>query len=158
MPDRDDEPTRPVTRPEVRTTVTRREERLEPHVELVQAGDVVIRKRVVEEPQTVAVRLAHDELDLTRTTVDRPLQAGEQAVTERGEETVVLVVEERLEVRRVPYVVEEIRVRRRVVHDEREITDTVRKERIEIEPEGEVQLLHSRDVEPPAEAPDKGNQ
>lgn len=148
MTDRD-EPTQELPRPIGRTTITREEERLQPNVERVRVGDVVIRKRVVEEPATVSVRLAHDELDVQRRKLDRPLQPGEQAVTERGEETVLLVIEERLEVRRIPYVVEEVRLRRRIVHDEQQITEPVRKERFEIDVEGEVQL-RTRD-QPPAE-------
>jgi uncharacterized protein (TIGR02271 family) len=118
----------------------RMEERLVPHVERVMAGQVVVTRRVVEEPERVSVTLAHDQLELERNRVDRPLEPGEEPIVTRGEETLLLVVEERLEVRRVPYVVEEIRLRRQVVREEREITDTVRKERFDIRLEGDVRL------------------
>ena len=139
MTRRDDDSTRPDRVVEAHT-LERAEEHLVPHVEQVQAGRVVITKRVVEEPETVRVSLAHDELEVERRTVNRPLAPGEQPVSEQGDETVVLVVEERLEPRLVPYVVEEIRVRRRVVTEEREISDTVRKERLDVRVEGDVQL------------------
>ena len=116
------------------------EERLVPRVETAEAGRVTVTKRVVTEPETVRVELAHDEVELERTAVNRPLDAGEQPVSERGGETVVLVIEERLEPRLVPYVVEEIRIRRRLVREEVEVSDTVRKERIEINTEGRVDL------------------
>ncbi len=125
--------------PEVHT-LERAEERLVPHVEQVPAGRVVVAKRVVSEPETITVALRHDELDVERVAVNRPLERGEQPVTERGDETVVLVIEERLEPRLVPYVVEEVHLRRRLVTEEREITDTVRKERLDVRVEGEVQL------------------
>jgi uncharacterized protein (TIGR02271 family) len=116
------------------------EERLVADVRAEQAGSVRIEKRVVEEPETLEVTLRHDEVDLERRKVDRPLAAGEQPVTVRGEETVVLVVEERLEVRKVPWVVEEIHLRRRLTSETRRIEDTVRKERFEVRTEGDVNL------------------
>jgi uncharacterized protein (TIGR02271 family) len=116
------------------------EERLVADIHAEQAGSVRIDKHVVEEPQAIEVTLRHDELDLERRKADRPLAAGEQPVTVRGEETVVLVVEERLEVRKVPWVVEEIHLRRRLTSETRHIEDTVRKERFEVRTEGDVNL------------------
>ena len=116
------------------------EERLVADIRAEQAGSVRIEKRVVEEPETLEVTLRHDELDLERRKADRPMAAGEQPVTVRGEETVVLVVEERLEVRKVPWVVEEIHLRRRLTSETRQIEDTVRKERFEVRTEGDVNL------------------
>ena len=118
----------------------RTEERLVPRVEQALAGRVTVTKRVVTEPESIRVNVTHDEVELERTVVNRPLQPGEQAVSERGDETVVLVIEERLEARLVPYVVEEVRLRRRLVSEEREIADTVRKERLDVRVEGDVQL------------------
>ena len=116
------------------------EERLVPKVSPRQAGAVHLEKRVVEEPEAVEVTLRHDELDLERRKADRALAADEQPVTERGDTTVVLVIEERLEVRKVPWVVEEIHLRRRLVTEQIQVDDTVRKERFEINTEGDVDL------------------
>lgn len=120
--------------------IERVEEHLVPHVSRRQAGAVGIRRRVVEELEELDVTLRHDELDLERHRADRPLEPGEQPVAERGDTTVVLVVEERLEVRKVPWVVEEIHLRRRLVSEQQRVADTVRKERIDIEPKGDVDL------------------
>lgn len=116
------------------------EERLVPRVSQRQAGAVHLEKRVVEEPESVEVTLRHDELDLDRRKADRALGADEQPVTERGDTTVVLVIEERLEIRKVPWVVEEIHLRRRLVTEQIQVEDTVRKERFEINTEGDVDL------------------
>ena len=116
------------------------EERLVADVTARRAGAVRLHKRVVEEPEEVEVTLRHDELDLERRPADRPLATGEAPVSTTGETTVVLVVEERLQVQRVPWVVEEIHLRRRLVTEEKRISDTVRKERWEIQPEGDVKL------------------
>jgi uncharacterized protein (TIGR02271 family) len=123
-----------------RARIARVEERLTADVEQVEAGSVRIRRRTVEEPETVQVELRHDELHLERIRVDRPLEAGESPVTDRGDTMVVLVIEERLEVRRVPWVVEEVHVQRALVTDRQSVTDTVRRQHIEIEPQGDVEL------------------
>lgn len=113
-----------------------------PRVERAEAGQVVVTKHVVEEPQTVSVPLSHDEVEVERLALDRPLAPTEEPITTRGDETVVLVIEERLEVRRVPYVVEEIHLRRRTVRADREITEAVRKERVEVKTQGDIDLHH----------------
>lgn len=120
------------------------EERLTANVTKERAGGVRISKRVVEEPDELEVTLRHDELQLERRKADRALAPGEQPVTERGDTTIVLVVEERLEVRKVPWVVEEIHLRRGLVSERRTVSDTVRKERIEIDTKGEVELDTTR--------------
>lgn len=120
--------------------ITRAEERLVPDVGRVQAGSVQIRRRTVEEPETVEVELRHDELHLERRRVDRPLEPGESPVTDRGDTLVVLVIEERLDVRRVPWVVEEVHVQRALVTDRQSITDTVRRQHIDIDTQGDVEL------------------
>ena len=120
--------------------VERREERLVPNVSAEEAGRLRLHRRVVEEPAEIRVSLRHDEVDVERRKADRPLQHGEDPVRVAGDTTVVLVIEERLETRRVPYVVEEIHLRRRLVSEERRVADTVRKEHIEIETEGDVDL------------------
>lgn len=116
------------------------EERLVADVETVQSGRVRMDKRVVEEPEEVEVTLRHDEIDLERRPADRPLEAEEEPIAVRGEETVVLVIEERLEIRKVPWVVEEIHLRRRLATETTRIADTVRKERWDISAEGDVDL------------------
>jgi uncharacterized protein (TIGR02271 family) len=134
----DVQPTEPIDVPAER--LQRVEERVVPRVERKQAGEVVLAKHVVEEPATIDVKLAHDRIELERNRVSRPLEPDELPITTRGEETVVLVIEERLEVRKVPYVVEEIHLRREVVREERQITETVRKERFELSTRGDIEL------------------
>jgi uncharacterized protein (TIGR02271 family) len=120
--------------------IERVEERIVPEVHAVQAGSVRVERRTVEVPESVAVDARHDVLHLERRSVDRPLAPGELPVTERGDSTVVLVIEERLEIRKVPWVVEEVHLRREVVTEPVTVTDTVRRQHIEIAPEGDVHL------------------
>ena len=141
-PDRRLDDTRPQPQAPATPTETleRVEERLVADVRPVEAGRVRLRKRVVEEREELQVELRHDQLELERRSVDRPLQAGEEPIRNVGDTTVLLVVEERLEVRRVPWVVEEIHLRRRVVTEPRSVSDTVRKERWEMTTEGDIDL------------------
>ena len=120
--------------------IERVEERLVPEVHAVQAGTVRVERRTEEVPETVAVDARHDVLHLERRSVDRPLEPDELPVTDRGDSTVVLVIEERLEIRKVPWVVEEVHLRREVITEPVTVSDTVRRQRIEIQPEGDVQL------------------
>lgn len=120
--------------------IERVEERLVADVRAEEAGHVRARKRVVEEPEEIEVALRHDEVELARRKVDRRLQPGEEPVRSAGGTTVLLVIEERLEVRRVPWVVEEIHLRRRLVSERQRVTDTVRKERWEMSTQGEIEL------------------
>jgi uncharacterized protein (TIGR02271 family) len=120
----------------------RLEERLVADVERVRSGAVRVEKRVVEEPDVVDVALRHDEVELERLPADRPLDPDEQPIAVHGDETTVLVIEERVDVRKVPWVVEEIHIRRRAVTETTRIEDTVRRERWEISSEGDVDLEH----------------
>ena len=122
--------------------LARSEERLVANVTAQEKGRVRLQKHVVEEPETIEISLRHDELDIERRPAGRLLAEGEKPVSLTGDTTVVLVIEERLETRRVPWVVEEIHLRRRVVSEQQHVTDTVRKERLEIGTEGEVDLDH----------------
>jgi uncharacterized protein (TIGR02271 family) len=122
--------------------LARSEERLVANVTTEEKGRLRLQKHVVEEPETIEVMLRHDELELERRAADRPLEPDERPVSVRGDETVVLVIEERLETRRVRWVVEEVHLRRRLVAEQQQVTDTVRKERLEIGTEGDVDLDH----------------
>lgn len=120
--------------------IDRREERLVAGVRRDRSGVVRLRREVVEEPRELDVTVRHDEVNVERRPVDRPLAEGEQPVTEQDDTTVVLVVEERLEVRTVPWVVEEIHVHRRVASEQRHVTGTVRKERFHVGAEGDIDI------------------
>lgn len=121
-------------------TISRAEERIVVQPVQVEAGRLRISRHVVEEPREIEVTLHHDQLQIERATVDRPLAADERTVTELDDETVILRLEERLEVRRVPWVVEEIRLRRHPEPDRQRVTETVRAERIDIEAEGDIDV------------------
>lgn len=114
------------------------EEQLVPYVTRREAGRVVLHKRTETVEETHEVVLRHDELDLERRAADRPLAPGENPITTKAEETVLLVIEERLETRKVPWVVEEIHLRRRLVTQPTAVSGEVRKQRVDVETIGDV--------------------
>ncbi|MGI8871067.1 MAG: DUF2382 domain-containing protein [Candidatus Limnocylindria bacterium] len=115
------------------------EERLRADVTQRQAGTVRVWKEVVEEDATLEVPIVQDEVHVERRTVDRPL-GDEAPVTTMGSTTRVLVIEERLEVRRIPWVVEEIELTRGMRREVREVRGKVRKERLHVDTQGEIRI------------------
>ncbi len=108
------------------------EERLTVGKRAVELGEATIRKTVIEEEQTVAVTLRHDELHVEEVDIaDRPLRADEDAFNEgvitidlRGEEAVVA---------KEAVITGEVVIDKDAVAQERQITDTVRKQRVDVD-------------------------
>ena len=120
-------------------TVRRYEENLLVDKRLAEVGAVNVRKRVVEEPQTLTVDVNRDEYVVERVAVERPWQPGDDAPRMEGDTTVVSIISEKLEVMRRRVVVGELRLTRRVVTEQRQITETVRREVVEVDgPAGRV--------------------
>lgn len=69
--------------------------------------------------------------------MERPVD-GPVRVYEEGTTLVIPVVEERLEIRKVAYVVEELLIDRVLREETRTVSDTVRKEQVIIEQEGQL--------------------
>jgi uncharacterized protein (TIGR02271 family) len=98
----------------------------------VELGEVEVRRRVVEEQQSVPVTLRHEEVTVQEVdTPDRPLRAGEEAFQEgtirvavHGEEAVVA---------KQAVVTGEVVIEKDVEVEQRTVSDTVRKGRVDIE-------------------------
>ena len=108
------------------------EERLSVGKREVDLGAVEIRKTVTEEERTASVTLRRDEVHVEeRDIADRPLRADEEAFQEgtmrvqlRGEEAVVS---------KEAVVTGEVVIDKETVAAERTISDTVRKEHVDVE-------------------------
>jgi uncharacterized protein (TIGR02271 family) len=120
--------------------IERAEERLVARRGVKLAGRVRVDRRVSEEPHSVDVDVTRDQVSIDRRAVDRPLAATDRPVMSRDGTTVLLVTEERLEVRKVPWVVEEIHVTRREVTEPQRVSGTVRHQGFDIATEGDVNL------------------
>lgn len=102
----------------------------------VERGSVDIHKDIVEERQSIDVPVTEEEVEITRRTVNRDVEPGEAAFEEgaveiplRGEE---VETDKRTRVR------EEIEVSRDTVASTERVTDTVRREEVEVEDLGNV--------------------
>lgn len=113
-------------------TMPRYEERLVPEKHQREYGSVRIHKSVAEEPETIDVDTYHEEYDIERVPIERAWQPGDESPRTEGETIIVPLVEERLEVVRRKVVVEEVRLTKKTVAEQQQLTDTVRKERLNI--------------------------
>jgi uncharacterized protein (TIGR02271 family) len=117
------------------------EEELQASTRREQTGSVDVRKKVVASEQQVDVDLEHDELDIRRVKVDREATPGEAAFTDDGETIRVPMTAETVEVTKTPRVVEEIEISKRPVKERQAVRDTVRREEVEVQREGDVRLV-----------------
>jgi uncharacterized protein (TIGR02271 family) len=102
-----------------------------------QAGEVTVRKDVVEETRTIEVPVRHEEVHVERRPVTDATaatrEAGDAAFTDAEREIRVPVMKEEVEVRKVARPVEEVVVSKDARQETRQVSDTVRKERFDID-------------------------
>ena len=121
-------------------TVELREEELRARKEMVEAGEVELRKEVVSEQRTLDVPVMREEVVIERHPVqgrpsDRPIGA---------EQTIEIPVrEEQVELEKQAVVYEEVEVGKRQVQDTEHVTGTVRREEAHIEREGGANVRES---------------
>ncbi len=108
------------------------EERLVVDKRQIELGELVLRKTVEEREERTSQPVMHEELEIERVAVNRPLEAAVQRRTE-GEWLIVPVMEEVVVVRTQLMLKEEIRIRTRQVPGVQEVVSTTRHERVELE-------------------------
>jgi uncharacterized protein (TIGR02271 family) len=116
-----------------------REEVLRAEKERVEAGEVRVRKDVVNEERAIDVPVTREEVVIER----RPAAGGRPAsgdIAADGEEIRIPVVEEEVRVEKTPVVKEEITVRKRQVQDVERVTDTVRREEARVDTSGDTNV------------------
>jgi uncharacterized protein (TIGR02271 family) len=109
------------------------EEELEARKTTRQAGEVTVRKDVVEEHRTIDVPVAREEVRVTRNPVDRPATAAEADFAEGGGTVRIPVMEEDVEVSKLPRVKEEIEIDKVVRQDTKRVGGTVRREEVDVD-------------------------
>lgn len=110
--------------------MTRSEEQLHVGTEKVAAGRARLRKYVVTEQQTVTVPVTREEVRLER----EPITDGQVGNATIGEgEAEVVLTEERVVVSKETVPVERVKLGTETVTEQREVTEEVRKEQIELE-------------------------
>ncbi len=115
-----------------------REEELRAEKERVQAGEVRLRKEVVQEERTIEVPVTREEVVIER----RPAAQGREASghIDENEEIRIPLMEEEVRVEKTPVVREEVSVKKRQVQGMEEVSETVRREEARIEQTGEARV------------------
>jgi uncharacterized protein (TIGR02271 family) len=108
------------------------EERLTVETRPVDLGEVLVHKTVDEVEEVQRGPLNHEEVEIERVKVNRPVEAPEEPHQE-GEWLVIPIMEEVLVVKKQIVVTEEIRIRKQLVAEEHEVRETVRRERVTVE-------------------------
>jgi uncharacterized protein (TIGR02271 family) len=127
------------TRDGTQRTVQLREDELRATKTSVEKGSVHLGKDVTEERRTMDVPVTREEVYVERHPVDR--QPSDRPISETEADTIrVPVTEERVEVEKEPVVYEEVGIGKRVTQETRQISDTVRREELRVESEGDVDV------------------
>jgi len=118
--------------------VQRHEEELQGSKTMRDSGEVRVSKDVVEEEQTLDVPVTREEVHVQSHVVDRDASDTSQAFQEGT--ISVPVREEEVEVSKTARVAEELEIDKTTTQDTERVTDTVRKERVNVEEVGDVDV------------------
>ena len=120
-------------------TMQLRQEELEARKQSVETGNVRVGKDVVEEQRTMDVPVTREEVYVELRPVDR--RPADRPISESENDTIrVPVREERVEVEKQPVVYEEVGVEKRASQETRQVSDTVRREELRVENEGDADV------------------
>src|SRR5215203_4931384 len=125
--------------PTTDSAMTRSEEQLNVGTQRVEAGRARLRKYVVTENRTVTVPVAHEEVVLDREPItDANVGDALDGPAISGEEHEVVLHAERPVVAKEAVPVERVRLDTETVTEQQTVTDTVRKEQIELDADADV--------------------
>ena len=115
-----------------------REEELRAEKERVQAGEVRLRKEVVEEEKTLQVPVTHEEVVVEK----HPVSGRRPADGNIGDDDEIRIplMEEEVRVEKTPVVREEVSLKKRQVQDTERISETVQREEAWIDSTGDAQV------------------
>lgn len=139
-----------------------REEVLQAEKQWVQTGEIRIRKRVITEERVFTVSVTREEVIIERVSFNGQSSdqagateaepsasaftnsvdtgAGELLKLEEGKPFTILVREEQVNIEKVPMVIEEITLTKKLVQETRSITDTAQREELQVEHTGNVHI------------------
>lgn len=134
-----------VRREESDATIQLREEELAARKQIVEAGRVSLGTDVVEQQQTLEVPMTREEVTIQRHPVDR--RPSSEPISSTSDTLNVPVREEQVSVDKQAVVYEEVNVGKRAVQETQRVSDTVRKEVVDVDASGDVDL-NGRPAEP----------
>lgn len=108
------------------------EERIVPEVRQVDLGEVRVHKHVEAHEETVQLPVTRDDVVIQRVEINQPIETPAKTRQE-GEWLVIPVMKEVVVVQKQLMLVEEVRIKRSQVHNDRVVRETVRREHVEIE-------------------------
>ncbi len=114
-------------------TIQVHEEELQAQKTAHEAGEVSVTKNVVEETKTIEVPVMREEVRVERRAASDTTPTGDHPDAFSGESISVPVMEEQVEVRKVPRAVEEVEISKVQTQDTEVVSDTVRKEQVDID-------------------------
>jgi uncharacterized protein (TIGR02271 family) len=118
-----------------------RGEMLRTYKERVGTGEVRLRKEVVSENRNINVPVSREEVVIERVAADQAgTISGNVGDIGEGKEIRIPVSEERVRVEKQPVVTGEVRVGKRAVQDSQNVNETVRREELRVEKEGDVNV------------------
>ena len=126
-----------------RRTVELREDELHARKQMVEVGEVEIRKEVVTEMRTIEVPVTREELVVER----RPAGQAPDRPAGGGETIRVPLREEEVTIEKRPVVYEEVEVGKREVRDTERVAREVRREVADVEAAGDVEVRGSDQVQ-----------
>lgn len=125
------------------------EERLRVEKRGIDAGVIRINKTVEEVQENIVVPIVRDDVEVQRVPLNQQLDAPAKSRQE-GEWLIVPVMREVLVVEKRLMLVEEVRIRRTQITEQKEVRDTVRQERLTIEESRQPNQTNSNTVVTPA--------
>jgi uncharacterized protein (TIGR02271 family) len=132
--------------PNTDSAMTRSEERLRVDKEEAQRGRARLHKYVVTEQQNVTVPVSHEEVRVERepiTDANRDEALSGPDISEEDHE--MTLNEERVVVSKETTPVERVRLDKETVTEEQQVSEQVRKERIDLEEDGKTRRNQNRD-------------
>lgn len=108
------------------------EERIRVDKRVVETGRVVIRKRVTEHQEHVAIPLNHDEVNVDRVPINRYVEVPPEAIRYEGDTMIISVLEEVVVVEKRLMLVEELHVTKRQIQTEEMHQVTLRTEEVTV--------------------------
>jgi uncharacterized protein (TIGR02271 family) len=132
---------------ETERTVPVREEVFQVDKQLVETGEVVLRKEVITEEKTITVPVTREELIIERRppsprSSDQPVLESKvlDELLKVGGPIKIVLYEEQVSIEKHPVVKEEILIGKRQIQETRHISDTLKREEVHIERIGNVHI------------------
>lgn len=120
-----------------------REEELVADKQRQQIGDVHVRRDVTEEQETLQTPVTHEEVYVERRAGSDDLPVGDDAFTDKDID--IPVMGEQVNVSKEAHVAEDVHLRKDRVTEQQRVSDTVRREHLDIDGEPE-DVIRSRDA------------